>query len=93
MEQDDWGPLGPITESPDDLMDVPVEILITRLAMRVTRLRRFEELAAESQDDVCGFFSWILKRERALVHAAETAARARIRELALLLFDQASCLD
>jgi hypothetical protein len=57
---------------PDDLMNVPIEILVRTLARRVRRLRQFERVHAAP----C-----FIRREKQLIRIAETAARARIREL------------
>lgn len=82
MERDEWGPLGPIMQSPDDLMEIPAAELAVKLATRVRRLRRFEDLARDADPET---IRWALKRERALVHVAEAAARVRVRELAFLI--------
>ena len=82
MKRDEWGPLGPITQTPDDLMELPAVDVAVKLAMRVRRLRRFEELAHDADPET---IRWALKREHALVRVAETAARARVRELAFLV--------
>jgi hypothetical protein len=85
MERDEWGPLGPITQSPDDLMELPTVDLAVRLVTRVRRLRRFEELARVTTTADSDTVRWAIKRENALVRVAEAAARAKVRELAFLV--------
>jgi len=85
MKRDEWGPLGPITQSPDDLMELPAVDLAVKLVTRMRRLRRFEELARVTAMVDRDTVRWALKREHALVRVAEAAARTRVRELAFLV--------
>ena len=85
MERDEWGPLGPITQSPDDLMEIPAVELAVKLTTRVYRLRKFEELARTAATADRDTIQSAIKRERVLIRVAETAARARVRELAFLV--------
>ena len=57
---------------PDDLMDIPIESLVRKLARRVQRLRKFNRMYADPR---------IIRKEKHLIRIAEIAARARVREL------------
>jgi hypothetical protein len=82
MKDDQWGPLGPIKQSPDDLMEISAVQLATKLVWRLERLSEFEKLAPLFDTPLV---RGSLNRERELVRVAETAARARVRELAALV--------
>ncbi|TET37973.1 MAG: hypothetical protein E3J72_04595 [Planctomycetota bacterium] len=86
MEEDEWGPLGPIIQSPDDLMDIPIEALVFKLATRLRRLRLLEEFKLATDSYRCKIVRCLIRRERALIRVAEIAARARVRELAMLIY-------
>jgi len=66
--------LGPIKQSPDDLMDLHIGELAFKLVTRVQRLKKLHRLHAPRV---------IIQREKDLIRVAETAARARVRELAI----------
>ena len=57
---------------PDDLMDIPIEDLVHKLARRVWRLQQFRRMNAPLK---------YIRKEQQLIRIAEIAARARVREL------------
>jgi len=73
IEDDDETP----RHGPDDLMDIPIEDLVRKLARRIQRLRKFKRLNAPP---------YYIRKEKQLIRVAEIAARARVRELAALTF-------
>ena len=81
---DEWGPLGPITQSPDDLMEIPATKLAVELMRRIHRLQQFEALFCVGAPDE-DIIRSAIKREHVLIRVAETAARVRVRELAFLV--------
>ncbi len=62
---------------PDDLMDIPIEDLVRKLARRVQRLQQFKRMHAAQR---------YIRKEMHLIRIAEIAARARVRELAALTY-------
>jgi hypothetical protein len=66
-------------------MELPAIDLAVKLATRVRRLRRFEDLARVTATADRDIVRWAIKRENALVRVAEAAARAKVRELAFLV--------
>jgi hypothetical protein len=71
---DNFEALGDVQQSPDDLMDIHIGELVFKLASRLRRLKKLKRLHAPAI---------MVKREKDLVRIAETACRARVRELAL----------
>ena len=63
-------------QSPDDLMDIPIGQLALKLTQRVRRLKKLKKLNAPP---CC------IRKEKHLIRVAETAARARVREMSDLL--------
>ena len=64
--------LGDVQQSPDDLMDIYIGELAFKLTARLRRLKKLKRLQAPAI---------MIKREKDLVRIAETACRARVREL------------
>lgn len=75
--------LPPVTQSPDDLMDLDVADLIFKLDLRVHRSTRWIKLVREAATpDARQFALDGAEREQALLHAATVAVRVRSREVA-----------
>lgn len=75
--EDPSGQLPPISQSPDDLMELPIEELAFKLVTRVRRLRKIKRINGPE---------WLAARERQLIRVAEIACRVRVREMARWIF-------
>jgi len=75
--------LPPVTQSPDDLMDIDVADLVFRLDLRVHRVSRWLKLLRDAgTPDARQLALDGAAREQALLHAATVAVRVRSREVA-----------
>jgi hypothetical protein len=79
-------PLGEITQSPDDLMDLPIMKLARKLHERLARQKRIKAMFNKTLSDEKELFQALLYREHALIRSAEIALRSRLRELVDCLF-------
>lgn len=73
--------LPPVSQSPDDLMELPIAELVRKLDQRVRRAVRWVNLARTEADPTrLQSVRNYLQRETELLHAAATALRARAQE-------------
>ena len=75
--------LPPVTQSPDDLMDIPVAQLVFKLDMRVHRSTRWLRMIRDAATpDARQLALDGAEREQVLLHAATVAMRVRSSEVA-----------